>query len=130
MPEIARTNTVLHQAGAIAYRVDHGRVEILLITSRDTGRWIIPKGNIGAAATPASAAAKEAYEEAGIRGAITSSTPLGFYTYFKRLSLERTLATTVEVYTLLVTKQLKNWPEKRRTQARLAFCRRGDRDDR
>ena len=54
--------------------------------SRDTGRWIIPKGNINNRVTPAQAAQKEAYEEAGVKGTITSSIPLGFYTYFKILA--------------------------------------------
>jgi hypothetical protein len=46
----------LHQAGVIAYRVVRGQIHVLLITSRDTGRWIIPKGNIDAGKTPAKAA--------------------------------------------------------------------------
>jgi 8-oxo-dGTP pyrophosphatase MutT (NUDIX family) len=48
---------------------------VLLMTSRDTGRWIIPKGNIDAGATPAKAAEKEAYEEAGVKGTITRLLP-------------------------------------------------------
>jgi 8-oxo-dGTP pyrophosphatase MutT (NUDIX family) len=64
MFEVAAADTVLHQAGVIAYRDNHGKIEVLLITSRDTGRWIIPKGNIGGRTTPAKAAEKEAYEEA------------------------------------------------------------------
>ena len=38
------TNTILHQAGVIAYRILDGKVQVLLMTSRDTGRWIIPRG--------------------------------------------------------------------------------------
>ena len=79
------TNAILHQAGVIAYRIVDAKVQVLLITSRDTGRWIIPKGNIDAGATPAKAAQREAYEEAGVKGTITSLLPLGFYTYFKKL---------------------------------------------
>jgi predicted NUDIX family NTP pyrophosphohydrolase len=58
---VTATNTTLHQAGVIAYRILDGKVQVLLMTSRDTGRWIIPKGNIDAGATPAKAAEKEAY---------------------------------------------------------------------
>jgi predicted NUDIX family NTP pyrophosphohydrolase len=43
---MAATNPILHQAGVIAYRILDGKVQVLLMTSRDTGRWIIPKGNI------------------------------------------------------------------------------------
>ena len=106
------TNPILHQAGVIAYRVLDGKVQVLLMTSRDTGRWIIPKGNINGGATPAQAAEKEAYEEAGVKGTIASSIPLGIYTYFKKLGSEKTQPAAVEVYLLRVKEQLKKWPEK------------------
>jgi 8-oxo-dGTP pyrophosphatase MutT (NUDIX family) len=106
------TNPTLHQAGVIAYRVVDGGIRVLLMTSRDTGRWIIPKGNIKTGTTPAKAAEREAYEEAGIRGEIFGSIPLGFYTYFKVLTSGEKQPATVEVYLLMVTQQLKKWPEK------------------
>ena len=84
------------------------------MTARGSGRWLIPKGNIDAGLTPAQAAAKEAYEEAGIRGKITTDTPLGFFTSFKALKSEQEKKpVTVEVYALLVERQLKRWPEHR-----------------
>jgi len=82
------------------------------MTSRDTGRWIIPKGYVNGNSTPSKAAEKEAYEEAGLRGSITSSIPLGIYTYFKRLESGEARAATVQVYLLRVTERLKKWPEK------------------
>jgi 8-oxo-dGTP pyrophosphatase MutT (NUDIX family) len=106
-------STTLHQAGAIAYRVDHGQILVLLITSRDTGRWIIPKGNINALTPPSKAAEIEAYEEAGVKGTIEGSIPLGFYTYFKKYGSGEQSPTSVEVYLLRVRKQVKKWPEKR-----------------
>jgi 8-oxo-dGTP pyrophosphatase MutT (NUDIX family) len=109
---VAIAHPILHQAGVIAYRILGGRVEVLLMTSRDTGRWIIPKGNIAAGVTPAKAAAREAYEEAGIKGKIDSAIPLGFYTYFKKLSSGEARAAAVEVYLLRVDARLKKWPEK------------------
>ena len=109
---MAATNPILNQAGVIAYRVLDGKVQVLLMTSRDTGRWIIPKGNINGRSTPSKAAEKEAYEEAGVRGAITSSTPLGIYTYSKKLESGKARAATVEVYLLRITERLKKWPEK------------------
>jgi 8-oxo-dGTP pyrophosphatase MutT (NUDIX family) len=95
---VVATNTILHQAGVIAYRILDGKIQVLLMTSRDTRRWIIPKGDIDAGATPAKAAEKEAYEEAGVKGTITSLLPLGIYTYFKKLESGEARAATVEVY--------------------------------
>lgn len=109
---MAVRNEILHQAGAIAYRIRDGRLEVLLMTSRDSGRWIIPKGNIATGVTPARAAAKEAYEEAGIKGRIDSPIPLGFYTYLKRLASGEARPATVEVYLLRAEAWLKKWPEK------------------
>lgn len=109
---MAATNPILHQAGVIAYRLLDGKVQVLLMTSRDSGRWIIPKGNVNGSATAAKAAKKEAYEEAGLKGTITSSIPLGFYTYFKKRESGEACAATVEVYLLRVKESLKKWPEK------------------
>ena len=74
---MATTNPILHQAGVIAYRILDGKVQVLLMTSRDTGRWIIPKGNIKAGVTPCRAAEKEAYEEAGVKGPLPVRTRSG-----------------------------------------------------
>ena len=109
---VAKGDEILPQAGVIAYRIRRGKVQVLLITSRDTGRWIIPKGNIKPGTTPSQAAAQEAFEEAGIKGTIVSSTPLGMYSYFKRLGSGEARAATVEVFLLHVQKHVKKWPEK------------------
>jgi 8-oxo-dGTP pyrophosphatase MutT (NUDIX family) len=108
---------VLHQAGAIPYSVIDGEVHVLLVTSRGSGRWLIPKGNIDPGLTPAEAAAKETYEEAGIRGKIATDTPLGFFTAFKTLKSGEERPVTVEVYALLVDRQLKRWPEAKEREA-------------
>ena len=109
---MAATNPILHQAGVIAYRIRDGKVRVLLMTSRDTGRWIIPRGNIKPGVTPCRAAEQEAYEEAGVRGTIISSNPLGMYTYSKKLASGEARAATVEVYLLRVEERLKKWPER------------------
>jgi 8-oxo-dGTP pyrophosphatase MutT (NUDIX family) len=101
-----------HQAGVIAYRDEDGQRQVLLITSRDTRRWIIPKGNIGRGKTASEAAAIEAFEEAGLQGTIGSEIPLGFYTYFKRRRDLTTYPVSVEVYLMQVERQRKKWPEK------------------
>ena len=75
---------LLQQAGVIPYRFEAGALQVLLITSRGSGRWVIPKGGIEKGFSPAQAAAREAYEEAGVKGRI-SDAPLGSFTYSKRL---------------------------------------------
>ena len=87
-------------------------MEVLLITSRDTRRWIIPKGNTEPGKTAIEAAKQEAYEEAGLRGTVAGELPLGFYMYFKTRSDGSQIPTSVEVYLLRADKQLKKWPEK------------------
>jgi 8-oxo-dGTP pyrophosphatase MutT (NUDIX family) len=105
------------QLGALPYRFDlETGVEVLLVTSRGTRRWIIPKGWPIKGFKPARTAAREAYEEAGVRGRVAGR-PLGRYIYEKRLE-ERSASfpCEVQVFPLLVKKQLKKWPEcKQRT---------------
>lgn len=73
------------QYGAICWRRLGDKIEVLLITSRDTGRWIIPKGWPIAGLTPDASAAREAFEEAGVEGRV-SATCIGLYSYDKGLS--------------------------------------------
>ena len=71
------------QYGALPYRIGaSGELELLLVTSRGRGRWIIPKGWPIKGLTPRKAAAREAFEEAGIRGKI-GARPIGHYPYAK-----------------------------------------------
>ena len=86
------------------------RLEIMLVSSRDTGRWIIPKGWPMAGRSGSAAAAIEAVEEAGLLGAI-SSEPIGQYVYAKRFSGAKQVC-RVEVFSLRVLRQRENWPEK------------------
>ena len=100
------------QVGAFAYRVgDAGRTEVLLITSLDTRRWVVPKGNLMRGLAHHEAAAEEAWEEAGVRG-VTCPTPLGRYRYPKRRRLRPAREMTVALYPLLVTEQAADWPER------------------
>jgi 8-oxo-dGTP pyrophosphatase MutT (NUDIX family) len=102
---------VIRQAAAIPFRVEPAGLRVLLITSRQTGRWVVPKGNIEKGFTAPQAAEQEAFEEAGIKG-IIDRVPLGIYTYSKRMRSGRIKPASVEVFALQVIKQLKNWPEK------------------
>lgn len=99
------------QYAALPYRIRRdGTVEVRLITSRETRRWVIPKGWPMKGVTPAKAAARETFEEAGLLGTV-SRKPLGLYTYDKRLA-NRTVPCDVMVFPLKVKRQLRNWPER------------------
>jgi 8-oxo-dGTP pyrophosphatase MutT (NUDIX family) len=101
---------IIRQAGALPFRKEIAGLRVLLITSRQSGRWVIPKGNIDKGFSPAEAAAQEAFEEAGLCG-IVGARPIGTYQYAKRLRGGRTQAAIVDVFTLDVVKQVKKWPE-------------------
>jgi 8-oxo-dGTP pyrophosphatase MutT (NUDIX family) len=106
----------LIQYGALCWRPAQGGVEVLLITSRDTGRWIIPKGWPMPGLAPEAAAAQEAWEEAGVKG-VTNPVSLGRYGYHKCLSVEATVPCAVAVYGLRVIRLADQFPEaKERTR--------------
>ena len=86
-----------------------GELEVLLITSRDTGRWIIPKGWPMRARKDHQAAAQEALEEAGVSGSIRKK-PMGAYVYKKQLP-DRVEACRVMVYVLEVREARDVWRE-------------------
>jgi len=115
--ETTHMEQVLQQAGVIPYSLVNGTIRVLLVTSRDTGRWLIPKGFVDDGHTPLAAAVKEAFEEAGVEGVTETETPLGFFTYFKRLKTGEDRPTSVIVYLLRVEKQSKKWPEKKQRQS-------------
>jgi 8-oxo-dGTP pyrophosphatase MutT (NUDIX family) len=101
----------LNQFGALCWR-RHGKGhEVLLITSRDTGRWVIPKGWPMREMTPPEAAAREAWEEAGVQGT-TTTRGLGFFAYRKGLAPDRALPCVVEVFALKVDRLADSYPEK------------------
>jgi 8-oxo-dGTP pyrophosphatase MutT (NUDIX family) len=89
----------------------NGAIEILLVTSRDTGRWIIPKGWTSKRIKDCKAAAREAREEAGVKGKILREA-IGTYRYIKR-ELGSGALIEVRVFLLKVSKRCKRWPEKR-----------------
>jgi 8-oxo-dGTP pyrophosphatase MutT (NUDIX family) len=86
-----------------------GALRVLLLTSRETGRWIIPKGWPMRGLKPHEAAAREALEEAGGLGHVTKK-PIGDYHYFKRRT-DHFDYCQVDVYLLKVEKQLGVWRE-------------------
>ena len=97
------------QYGALCWRMHRGKVEVLLITSRDTGRWIIPKGWPISGLTPAGTAAREAWEEAGVEGDI-ADTGLGAFGYAKVLGPKRIVPCSVQVFGLRVAELKDKFP--------------------
>jgi len=98
------------QFAAMCYRIHDDKVQVLLVTSRRSKRWILPKGWPEWGITPAQSAAKEAYEEGGVRGT-TQDTPLGVYSYTKVRGEDDLLPCVVMVYPLRVKKVLQDFPE-------------------
>lgn len=105
----------LKQVAALPFRIKDGKVEVLLVTSRETKRWLIPKGWPMKGKKPHKAAAREAEEEAGVKGSIRHE-PLGAYQYWKRRAAHFDLC-RVNVYPLAVSKQLKSWREMHQRQS-------------
>ena len=98
------------QYAALPWRQTGAGREVLLISSRDTGRWVIPKGWPIKGLSPAETAAREAYEEAGLGGQI-SKKPIGEFEYDKRLKNGTSLPCRVEVFALERMIQHPDWPE-------------------
>ena len=115
---------MIQQAGCVPLRVENGRSQVLLITSRYTGEWILPKGTIESGETAEETARREAGEEAGVGGVIGAY--LGTFDYPKGSVTAR-----VATFVLEVTGDLPRWPEqtvRRRRwfdveEARQALCR-------
>lgn len=100
------------QVGAVPYRAAaDGKIEILLVTSRGTGRWIIPKGWPMIGKSLQEAAAIEAWEEAGVRGD-PAEEELGRFVYDKERFLLRPISCEVAVFALPVREELDEWPER------------------
>ncbi len=102
------------QVAALPLRRIDGVTEVLLITSRDTGRWIIPKGWRTKGRKGYKAAAQEAKEEAGVKGKIERKAA-GRFRYMKR-DPSATRAIDVTVFLLFVRKECKRWSEQRQRQ--------------
>lgn len=89
-----------------------GRVFVLLVTSRDSGRWIIPKGWQIAGLTLAEAALREAWEEAGVTGRINEE-PCGSFVYDKAIAPDIVVTCRVSVHSLRVAEVAHRFPERK-----------------
>lgn len=100
------------QCAALPLRKTETGLELLLITSRETHRWVLPKGWPEEGLTDPEAACKEAFEEAGLLGR-TSEAAVGSYGYLKRLKDGSRRLCEVAVFPMTVDCELEDWPERR-----------------
>lgn len=108
--KLRQSGTARTQVAALPYVMDKGKPRVLLITSRETRRWVIPKGWPMENLSSPDAAAAEAWEEAGIVGKVSDKC-LGFYAYNKAFPNADPLPIVVAVYPMKV-KALKDiFPE-------------------
>jgi 8-oxo-dGTP pyrophosphatase MutT (NUDIX family) len=110
------------QSAAFAYEVSpEGKKRVLLVTKRRSGQWGIPKGTACPHLSLAENAAKEAFEEAGVRGDIGGAA-VGAFRAAKR---DGTTETVIEVwvYAMRVTDCAEEWPEKGQREVRWVSCR-------
>lgn len=105
----------IRQIAALPYRTTgailDSAVEVMLVTSRETKRWVLPKGNRIKGMSSHAAAAQEAQEEAGVLGSVCP-TPLGSYRYRKLVRSGASLLVDVEVFPFAVTAEQDDWPER------------------
>jgi 8-oxo-dGTP pyrophosphatase MutT (NUDIX family) len=99
------------QYAALPWRRTEGAVEILLITTRNTRSWIVPKGWPLVGLTPDESAAHEALEEAGVSGEVAKEA-LGSFHYNKRLKSGDIISCKVHVFSMEVAHQRRSWAEK------------------
>ena len=109
------------QYAALPWRKTKRGLEILLITSRTTKRWIVPKGWPLKKCTPAECAAYEALEEAGVIGTVARKA-LGTFLYDKRRKSGKLVICKVEVYPMEVTTRRRNWMERDVREWRWCNC--------
>lgn len=105
------------QVAALPWRLRGDVVEVLMVTTRATKRWVIPKGWPMPGKADHDAAAQEAFEEAGVRGNINLKA-LGQFRYNKLLASAKSRTITVATYDLAVTKELDTWPEQEQRNRR------------
>lgn len=106
----ARKDELRTQFAALCYRVRRGKVQVLLVTSRGSKRWIVPKGWPMDSKTPAASALQEAWEEAGVIGRADDRC-LGVFTYAKEIGDSSDVPCLAMLYPVLVKSLSKQYPE-------------------
>lgn len=99
------------QTGALPWRLAGNKgIEVLLVTSRRSGRWTIPKGWPMPGKTLAEAAAQEAFEEAGVKGTVDPN-PIGYVRHVKQKLVTGDLEVNIVVHPMWVDREFPKWPE-------------------
>lgn len=112
------------QFGAMPWRRNkHGEIRVLLVTSRERGRWLFPKGWLADGRTAPESAATEAFEEAGVIGDVDTHV-LGSYSYAKILRDQSTVDCIVTMFALRVRGTLVQWRE--RGERKRRWCNLGE----
>lgn len=104
------TKKLAFQYAALPYRIEDGRPMVLLVTSRETKRWILPKGQPERKLAPHQVAEQEAYEEAGLIGTVFK-TPFATFDSVKRLKNGKEIPCGIRVFLFEVNHELGAWPE-------------------
>jgi len=99
-----------HKVGVIPMAIQGERIALMFVTSQQRGRWILPKGNLKTGETHAEGCAREAFEEAGIKGDFIAEFPIT--AAISKSSADGVKQTAVTYYPFLVTEQFDDWPEK------------------
>jgi 8-oxo-dGTP pyrophosphatase MutT (NUDIX family) len=108
---VSAKSATARQFAALPYRrTKGGRIEILLVTSRETRRWIVPKGWPISGVEPHNLAALEAMEEAGVTGKVEEKS-IGAYRYEKKRGDGSIVLCTVDTFALEVEERMPVWPE-------------------
>lgn len=116
-PHDAGKRELRTQFAALCWRLHNGKPQVLLITSRGRGRWILPKGWGIAGKTPAESALREAWEEAGVEGK-AQEVCLGLYSYDKILGTDDSLPCLAMVFPVKVKSLAAIFPERKERKRR------------
>ena len=108
-------DAMAEQVAALCWRMHKGRLQVLLVTSRDSGRWVLPKGWPMAGKPAETAAAREAWQEAGVEGLVQAQ-PIGRYCYDKIRHDAVPLPCCVQVFLLQVRRLKAEFPEHKQRQ--------------
>ncbi len=102
---------VYNQIASLCYREKNEKLRILLITSKRSRRWIIPKGWKIDKMSNRKSAALEAWEEAGAQGRVSEKL-IGTYYYRKKVTSDDFKTCAVKVFALNVAAIKKKFPER------------------
>jgi 8-oxo-dGTP pyrophosphatase MutT (NUDIX family) len=118
LTDLRAAGRVRRQAAAVPVMGTGAATRVVLVTSRETRRWVVPKGWIEPKEAPHRSAARETFEEAGLAGDCDPE-PLGVYAYAKRMPRGVVLPTEVIVFRFRVARLLTDWPERRERERRI-----------